>query len=66
MQCGGSEQKGKPTAPIIVARKPLEGTVAANVLAHGTGALNIDGCRVGRSNIWMMEHYFLRLNIVAL
>lgn len=33
--------------PIVVARKPLEGTVAANVLAHGTGALNIDGCRLG-------------------
>lgn len=33
--------------PITVARKPLsEKTVAANVLAHGTGALNIDGCRV--------------------
>lgn len=32
--------------PIVVARKPLAGTVAANVLAHGTGALNIDGCRV--------------------
>src|SRR5215210_240921 len=32
--------------PIVVARKPLQGTVAANVLAHGTGALNIDGCRV--------------------
>lgn len=32
--------------PITVARKPLIGTVAANVLAHGTGALNIDGCRV--------------------
>ena len=32
--------------PIILARKPLIGTVAANVLAHGTGALNIDGCRV--------------------
>ena len=32
--------------PIVVARKPLEGTVAANVLKHGTGALNIDGCRV--------------------
>lgn len=32
--------------PIILARRPLEGTVAANVLAHGTGALNIDGCRV--------------------
>lgn len=32
--------------PITVARKPLVGTVAANVLAHGVGALNIDGCRV--------------------
>ena len=32
--------------PITVARKPLVGTVAENVLAHGTGALNIDGCRV--------------------
>ncbi len=32
--------------PITVARKPLEGTVAANVLEHGTGALNVDGCRV--------------------
>ena len=33
--------------PILVARKPLSGTVAANVVEHGTGALNIDGCRVG-------------------
>jgi hypothetical protein len=33
--------------PITVARKPLRGTVAANVLEHGTGALNVDGCRVG-------------------
>src|SRR5690606_34157684 len=32
--------------PIVVARKPLAGTVAANVLEHGTGALNIDGCRI--------------------
>ena len=32
--------------PIILARKPLDGTVAANVLAHGVGGLNIDGCRV--------------------
>lgn len=30
-----------------MARKPLIGTVAANVLAHGTGALNVDWCRVG-------------------
>jgi site-specific DNA-methyltransferase (adenine-specific) len=35
--------------PIVVGRKPLAGTVAANVLAHGTGALNIDACRVGTS-----------------
>ena len=33
--------------PIVLARKPLIGTVAANVLEHGTGALNVDGCRVG-------------------
>ena len=33
--------------PITMARKPLIGTVAENVLAHGTGALNIDGCRIG-------------------
>ena len=32
--------------PITVARKPLVGTVAENVLAHGTGGLNVDGCRV--------------------
>ena len=32
--------------PIILARKPLAGTVAANVTEHGTGALNVDGCRV--------------------
>jgi len=33
--------------PIVVARKPLIGTVAANVLEHGTGGLNIDGSRIG-------------------
>jgi DNA modification methylase len=33
--------------PITVARKPFKGTVAANVLAHGTGGLNVDECRVG-------------------
>jgi DNA modification methylase len=32
--------------PIVVARKPLAGTVAGNVLVWGTGGLNIDGCRV--------------------
>ena len=33
--------------PIVVGRKPLVGTVAANVLSYGTGALNIGACRVG-------------------
>lgn len=33
--------------PILLARKPLAGTVAANVLEHSTGGLNIDGCRIG-------------------
>ncbi len=39
----------KPAVELIcLARKPLsEGTIAANVLRWGTGALNIDGCRVG-------------------
>lgn len=32
---------------IVLARKNLEGTVAQNVLKYGTGALNVDGCRVG-------------------
>jgi len=32
--------------PIILARKPLSGTVAANVLAWGVGGLNVDGCRI--------------------
>jgi site-specific DNA-methyltransferase (adenine-specific) len=33
--------------PIIMARKPLDGTVAANVQKWGTGAINVYGCRVG-------------------
>jgi site-specific DNA-methyltransferase (adenine-specific) len=34
--------------PICLARKPLaEKNIAANVLAHGTGAINVDACRVG-------------------
>jgi len=51
---GNSEWEGYGTAlkpayePIIIARKPLEKklTVAKNVLKHGVGAINIDGCRV--------------------
>ena len=50
---GSNEWQGWGTAlkpawePIIVARKPLVGNVAENVLTHGTGAINVDGCRVG-------------------
>ena len=50
------EHKGWGTAlkpawePIIVARKPLIGTVAENVLRYGTGAINVDGCRVELAN----------------
>jgi DNA modification methylase len=39
--------------PVILARKPLVGTVAQNVTHYGTGALDIDGCRIpcqGRKN----------------
>jgi DNA modification methylase len=43
----------KPSCePICLARKPLIGTVAQNVLQHGTGAINIDGCRVGTDDKW--------------
>src|SRR5690606_11258823 len=42
--------------PIILARKPLsEPNVAANVLKWGTGALNIDGCRIGNGGQWKWE-----------
>jgi site-specific DNA-methyltransferase (adenine-specific) len=50
---GTSDWEGWGTAlkpafePVVVGRKPLSGTVAGNVLAHGVGALNVDGCRVG-------------------
>lgn len=36
--------------PILVFRKPFKGTLAKNVLEHGTGALNIDASRVKHAN----------------
>lgn len=36
--------------PFILARKPLDGTYAKNVLKHGVGGLNIDGCRIERQS----------------
>jgi len=50
---GTSEYEGWGTAlkpahePIVMARKPFNGSVAENVLEHGTGGINIDSCRVG-------------------
>ena len=46
---GWNSQLKPAIEPIILARKPLVGTVANNVLAHGVGGLNIDACRVGAS-----------------
>ena len=37
--------------PIVMARKPFKGSVAKNVLEHGTGGINIDGCRVGNETM---------------
>ena len=37
--------------PITLARKPLTGTVAHNILTHGTGGINIDGCRVSTPDV---------------
>jgi len=42
--------------PIVLARKPLDGTVANNVLTHGVGGINIDGCRVSYSNDYDKKH----------
>jgi site-specific DNA-methyltransferase (adenine-specific) len=61
VQVGESTDKAKQWAgwgtalkpahePIVLARKPLIGTVATNVIIHGTGALNIDGSRVDYAN----------------
>ena len=52
-----NEWKGWGTAlkpahePICMARKPLsEKSIALNVLKHGTGGINIDGCRIGTTD----------------
>ena len=37
--------------PIVFARKPLTGTVAQNVMEHGTGAINVDGCRIQTNDV---------------
>ncbi|MFE0305530.1 DNA methyltransferase, partial [Bacillus altitudinis] len=46
--------------PITMARKPFKGSVTANVLAHGTGALNINACRIGTEIRSRLEAGFVR------
>jgi site-specific DNA-methyltransferase (adenine-specific) len=47
----------KPTVePIVMARKPVEGTIANNVLKYGTGGLNIDGSRIGYGSDYDKKH----------
>lgn len=48
--------------PITVARKPLIGTVAENVLTWGTGGVNVDGCRVGTDDVKTDTPYLYRGN----
>lgn len=56
-QPGGWGTALKPAwEPICLARKPLIGTVAANVQAHGTGAINIDGCRIEHGDDVDLSH----------
>lgn len=50
--------------PVLVFRKPFPGTVAANVLKHGTGALNIDGCRVRHSSKKDFEEHKTQVEVV--
>jgi site-specific DNA-methyltransferase (adenine-specific) len=43
--------------PIIVARKPVEETVAQNAIKYGTGGINIDGCRVGETGATIQDSF---------
>ncbi len=42
--------------PITMARKPFKATVAQNVQKWGTGAINIDGCRIGEEKVFTTAH----------
>lgn len=67
IEWAGSGTALKPAAEHwILCRKPLIGTVAANVLEHGTGAINVDGCRIdhggGESPIERRRRYAYETN----
>lgn len=42
--------------PIIIAQKPVEGTIAANVIKYGTGGINIDACRINYISNYNKKH----------
>ena len=48
---GRSKNLSPDLEQIVMARKPVEGTIAQNVLKHGVGGINIDGCRVSNETI---------------
>jgi site-specific DNA-methyltransferase (adenine-specific) len=65
---GNGKHEGWGTAlkpafePITMARKPLaENTVAENVMAWGTGGINIDGCRVEADNLAKLQKNWNRI-----
>lgn len=57
---GGTGTALKPAwEPILLARKPPEGTIERNMRRHGPGALNVDACRVGErwpANVMLGHH----------
>jgi site-specific DNA-methyltransferase (adenine-specific) len=65
---GTSDWEGWGTAlkpahePIVMARKPIVGTVANNVLEYGVGGINIDGCRIGNEPIKVAGHPYESFN----
>lgn len=62
-EVSGERWKGWGTAlkpafePVVIGRKPLSGTVSRNVVEHGTGALNIDACRIEAHDNQLAEKY---------
>jgi DNA modification methylase len=51
--------------PITLARKPLDGTLAANTLKHGCGGINVDGCRVEADDLGALQKNWGRVQSVS-
>jgi site-specific DNA-methyltransferase (adenine-specific) len=62
LQSTGSLESCRPALePITLARKPLIGTIAANVLEHGTGGLNIGACRIEADDLVALQKNWNRV-----